>query len=97
MASREHGEAVTKDAYIGINVHYQASGSLKPIVPGWDSIWPGIPVEPGDPERRGRSNPAGFREIAGRQTPAGRIPNIPPFAANFRITGSTLFTRPATH
>ena len=84
-----------KDAYIEVNVHYQLSGKRET-----DRTRLGLYLAR-DPVRReirngGGVDPAGFREAAGRQTPAGGIPNIPPFAANFRVSGSTLFTRPAT-
>jgi hypothetical protein len=84
-----------KDAYIELNVHYQPSGKRET-----DRTRLGLYLAR-EPVRReirngGGVDPAGFREVAGRQTPAGRIPNIPPFAANFQVSGTTLFTRPAT-
>ncbi|MEO8259689.1 MAG: hypothetical protein ABI868_20250 [Acidobacteriota bacterium] len=84
-----------RDAYIELNVHYQLSGK-----PETDRTRLGLYLAR-EPVRReirngGGVDPAGFREVAGRQTPAGGIPNIPPFAANFQVSGSTLFTRPAT-
>jgi hypothetical protein len=84
-----------KDAYVELNVHYQPSGKRET-----DRTRLGLYLAK-QPVRReirngGGVDPAGFREVAGRQTPSGGIPNIPPFAANFQVSGSTLFTRPAT-
>jgi mono/diheme cytochrome c family protein len=84
-----------KDAYIELNVHYQLSGK-----PETDRTRLGLYLAKGPVRREIRNgggvDPAGFREVAGRQTPAGGIPNIPPFADNFQVSGSTLFSRPAT-
>jgi hypothetical protein len=84
-----------KDAYIELNVHYQPSGR-----PETDRTRLGLYLARTSVRREIRNgggvDPSGFREVGGRGTPAGRIPNIPPFAANFQVSGSTLFSRPAT-
>jgi hypothetical protein len=84
-----------KDAYIELNVHYQPSGK-----PETDRTRLGLYLARGPVRREIRNgggvDPAGFREVAGGGTPAGRVPNIPPFAENFRVSGYTLFSRPAT-
>jgi hypothetical protein len=84
-----------KDAYIEINVHYQPSGK-----PETDRTRLGLYLAKGPVRREIRNgggvDPAGFREVAGRGTAAGHVPNIPPFAENFRVSGTTVFSRPAT-
>ena len=84
-----------KDAYIEINVHYQPSGK-----PETDRTRLGLYLAKGAVRREIRNgggvDPAGFREVAGRGTLAGQVPNIPPFAENFRVSGTTVFSRPAT-
>jgi hypothetical protein len=84
-----------KDASIEVNIHYQPSGQ-----PETDRTRLGFYLARGPVRREIRNgggvDPAGFQEVSGRATAAGRVPNIPPFAPNFQVSGTTMFRRPAT-
>ena len=85
-----------KDAYIELNVHYQPSGKPRNRSHQAGALsGQGAPFAGRSATAAASIRPGSAKSPAG-QTAAGGIPNIPPFAANFQVSGSTLFSRPAT-
>jgi len=82
------------NAYVALNIHYQLSG--KPEI---DRTRLGIYFATTAVHREirdgGGVDPSGFQEVSGRAV-GGSVPNIPPFANNFEVSGHVVFSRPAT-